>query len=158
MPNWCHNIATFSHNDTSLMEKLVNAVNLNQLLSEFIPFPENDSELLQDWCTKNWGTKWELEDIKLTKNSDPYSITIEFYSAWSPPLGFYQVMRKKGYNIKAVYKEDGLMFVGQIIDDVHDYFEYTFETYMNLPPYILSFYENEIRENMKLHFCADDLQ
>jgi len=156
MPNWCHNIVTFSHNDSSLMERLVKAVDMNKLLREFIHIPD-DSELLQDWCVKNWGTKWEIEDIKLTINSDN-SITIEFYSAWSPPLGFYRVMREKGYNISAVYKEDGMMFVGQIIDDNHDYFEYTFETFMNLPPYILSFYEKDIRENMNLHFCADDLQ
>lgn len=156
MPNWCHNIATFSHNDTSLMERLTKAVDMNQLLSEFIPIPD-DLELLQCWCTKNWGTKWEIEDIKLTVNSDN-SITIEFYSAWSPPLGFYRVMRQKGYSIRAVYKEDGMMFVGQIIDDDHEHFEYTVETFMNLPPYILSFYEKEIRENMKMHFCADDLR
>ena len=158
MPNWCHNIATFSHNDSSLMERLTKAVDMNQLLCEFIPFPEKDSELIQDWCTKNWGTKWEIEDIKLTINSDANSITIDFYSAWSPPLGFYRVMRKEGYNIRAVYKEDGMMFVGQIIDDDHEHFEYTVEAYMNLPPYILSFYEKEIRENMKMHFCADDLR
>ena len=42
----------------------------------------------QDWCVKNWGTKWNVEedvDIVYDKNIDEYDIS--FQTAWSVPTG-----------------------------------------------------------------------
>lgn len=41
-----------------------------------------------DWCVKNWGTKWNVEedvDIVYDKNIDEYDIS--FQTAWSVPTG-----------------------------------------------------------------------
>lgn len=41
-----------------------------------------------DWCVKNWGTKWNVEedvDIVYDKNIDEYDIS--FQTAWSVPKG-----------------------------------------------------------------------
>ncbi len=46
-----------------------------------------------DWCSKNWGTKWNAygidqgggyESIERTDNS----LTLRFQTAWSPPMGW----------------------------------------------------------------------
>lgn len=40
-----------------------------------------------DWCTKNWGTKWNAYSQKLIED-EPGRLCLVFETAWSPPYGW----------------------------------------------------------------------
>ena len=155
MPNWCHNIALFRHNDLAMMEKLKHGASTNELLNEFIPRP-NDEQIWHEWCVDNWGTKLDADIMKYTLKPDGY-YEISFRSAWSPPIPFYETMIKFGFSIKAVYKETGIMFIGQFVEGIHSHFNLDYETYMILPEFILSYYKENIEDEKELPVCHDDL-
>lgn len=52
-------------------------------------FPDNSL----DWCTKNWGTKWNAYGIdkggryQSIERADD-SLTLRFQTAWGPPMGW----------------------------------------------------------------------
>jgi hypothetical protein len=80
-----------------------------------------------DWCVAEWGTKWDVgcgrhwDRVKLKRVAT--EVTLEFDSAWSPPIGFYQKMHDDlGFSITAYYMEGGVGFCG-IWDDgqEHEY-------------------------------------
>lgn len=157
MPNWCHNIALFHHNDPVMMERLKHASYSNELLNEFIPMPENE-EIQDEWCAYKWGTKWDAVVLNIILKADGY-YEIFFKTAWSPPIPFYKFMINLGFSVKAVYKETGIYFIGQFVEGVHDHFslDYDKDTYKSLPKFILDYYQKEIEEEKELLFCPDDL-
>jgi len=141
MPNWCQNIAIFSHNEEKMMEKLKQGISKNNLLNEFIP-REDDKEDWYEWSLKNWGTKWEvnIERIKEDENG----IEISFESAWTPPINFYKTMVEMGFEVKAAYLEIDMLLVGEFINGEHKNFELKLENYENLPEFILRHYREDI--------------
>lgn len=90
MPNWCENVAVFSHDDPEQIKKLVTAFHGSGLMQEFYPCPqdlrdtiagalnpedpkyaehtrkvaENQATYGHDnwysWCVDHWGTKWDV--------------------------------------------------------------------------------------------------
>lgn len=157
MPNWCHNILILYHEDCEMIKKVKEAVEKEQLLNNFVPGLNNDNEN-DEWCIKKWCTKDESDIIEFTEQDNNTAI-IKFYTAWSPPIIFYDALTEKGFDTKAVYKEEGMMFIGQYINGDQQHFELNFETYKDyLPEFILSFYEDELNFNKNLHFCTDDLK
>jgi len=141
MPNWCQNIAIFSHKDEKMMEKLKQGISKNNLLNEFIP-RDDGNEQWHEWSIENWGTKWEvnIEKVKEQEND----IEVSFESAWSPPLNFYKTMMEMGFEIKAAYLEIDMLLVGEFINGEHKHFKLCFETYEDLPEFILSYYREDI--------------
>lgn len=136
MPNWCSNVVEISHEDSAMMDRVVESK--DGLLQEFIPCPKSllktvaghhsdkrkqrrlerteRRNLLRygfknwyDWRLANWGTKWDIEAE--IEEGDGY-ITLHFDSAWSPPLEAYDTLRDMGFYIKAYYCEPGVSFAG----------------------------------------------
>ena len=153
MPNWCHNIASFHHNDTIMIQKLLHGAE-HGLLQEFIPHQKHHNP---NWCVENWGTKWEAKDTTINKK-DTNTIELSFNTAWSPPINFYKTMINNGFEIKAVYKESGLMFIGQFINGDDEIFLLDYDNFMKLPQFILHHYKKEIIEEKEFRFCSDDLK
>lgn len=89
MPNWCSNSVKFSHSDTAMIQRVVEAYNKGELMGSFFPCPEElrnttsgfysdpteqaklnaqqAANLLKygyatwyDWMVANWGTKWDV--------------------------------------------------------------------------------------------------
>ena len=62
---------------------------INELGKQYVENIKNyNSPQWYDWCVKNWGTKWNVEedfDIVYDKNIDEYDIS--FQTAWSVPTG-----------------------------------------------------------------------
>lgn len=137
MPNWCSNIATLRHNDTTVIDKIEQA---DGVLQALIPCPEellNDElttwghgdeekqrdqlrqEMIRkygyqswyDWNIANWGTKWDLSDVTKTRIDDN-TIQLNFDSAWSPPTEAYERLQEEGFEILAYYYEPGMCFAG----------------------------------------------
>ena len=135
MPNWCENKTTFTHNDSKEIERLKNAIENDKFFSEFFPMPteykgvqspNNDKVLAKhltkkygypswyEWCIANWGVKWEIskEDIEIFKQRNQNTLKIQFNSAWSPPIEFYEKMDKLGFIISAKYAEPAMGIEG----------------------------------------------
>lgn len=145
MPNWCDNIVTFAHSgNTQLLERITDAVEKSNLLNELYPLPEalketrspvspkNDNDIAvnlslraslgadnwYDWCTHNWGTKWDISDGTML-DSSPNEVEAEFQTAWTPPVSFYEhVEETTGVKVTAYYSELGCDFLGRYKDGV----------------------------------------
>ena len=163
MPNWCQNVATFSHTDPAMMEKLDEAINNNQLFNTFFPTPFelNDSrahswgghfakeqdqlrETLRqkygyengnDWRNGEWGTKWDACELCRRDDCDDKSVTVQFDTAWSPPTNFYDKMVDIGFTVNALYYEGGCCFCGRYDDSGDTYYQWNdIETAMKTIP------------------------
>jgi hypothetical protein len=78
-----------------------------------------------DFCTNEWGTKWDIEPydaIDYDDQRDGCSITFGFDSAWAPPLGVYRALEEQGYTVSAYYYEGGMNYCGKYEDGDDDYY------------------------------------
>ena len=73
-----------------------------------------------DYSLGEWGTKWDVgynPDWKNKPyNETPNSFTVDFESAWSPPVNAYDKLFLAGFDIEAYYLEGGMGFCGQFIN------------------------------------------
>jgi hypothetical protein len=125
MPNWCLNTVTFDHANPKMMKKLVDAWNDGEFFQTMIPIPESAKEDWHSWCVSNWGTKW---DVGRETKEPPVvlidgTLTLNFDTAWAPPIEFYEGLRDMGYKITAYYWEPGMCFAGSWKDGIDDYYE-----------------------------------
>lgn len=67
-----------------------------------------------DFCVAKWGTKWDCggdgDHIELEAGQD--NTTLCFDSAWAPPIGVYEALVERGYEVRAYYYEPGMAFAG----------------------------------------------
>jgi hypothetical protein len=154
MPNWCNNTVTISHEDPAMIERVRKAFNEGRLLDEFIPVPQElrdtvsghcgdgyAQELNQfkmelnlkyfgakdwyDFCVSNWGTKWDVgADGQEAIDNDNNTLSLNFESAWAPPVTAYEKLMEQGFKIIAYYYEPGMAFCGKWDDGADDYYEY----------------------------------
>jgi hypothetical protein len=73
-----------------------------------------------DFSVGEWGTKWDVGYNKDWDNKPydetPTSFTVNFTSAWSPPVNAYDKLFLAGFDIKAYYFEGGVGFCGQFLN------------------------------------------
>lgn len=112
MPNDCENKLRISHQDKNMIMRLINALNEEKFLEEFIPTPSEEVEKdWYNWRCENWGTKWDIYDMTFEVIRDD-TLYLSFYSAWSPPIEAYFTLIKMGFDINAWYYESGMCFCG----------------------------------------------
>lgn len=78
-----------------------------------------------DWRVSHWGTKWE---VGMDKDRENYAqvndagteLFVYFDSAWSPPTGVYEELRRQGFGIAAYYWESGMGFCGRFTTEYGD--------------------------------------
>jgi hypothetical protein len=119
MPNWCHNIATFTCPSKDIYDKLLFAIQNDNWFETFAPLGLDKEEFENGWdynvAVEKWGTKWSPCDLEiLTTDEENMIIEISCDTAWSPPNGVYKTMNKE-FNIvtEAVYEELGSEFFGR---------------------------------------------
>jgi hypothetical protein len=170
MPNWCNNTVEINHKDPAKMYALVEAINEGKFCNFAIPVPEslhivagsvgaqgspeqNELELKEqanleahgyknwwDFCTNEWGTKWDVDPydkIEYDDQHDKNGITFGFDSAWAPPTGVYEALMDQGYSVRAYYYEPGMAFAGihdENGDDCYDIGGMTSETVKDAIP------------------------
>lgn len=138
MPNWTVNCLELSHPDATRISALVAAFSNEKLLDYIEPLP--DGKWDYQWCIDNWGTKWDVGSSDGISDQTENSVSLNFDSAWSPPLEAYRKLVEQGYTVKAYYYEPGLAFVGKF--DNHSgeieeqYFEYGDENSDTVRDYI----------------------
>lgn len=140
MPNYCSNVLTLTHSDPDMIKKVVAALNTNALFQTFHPCPQELYDTISgsyadtakqaaleqqekdnvntygyanwyDWCISNWGTKWDTIGCEI-HSADTLSVHTGFYTAWAPPIQFYEKMMELGFEVKALYYELGIGFAG----------------------------------------------
>jgi hypothetical protein len=95
MPNICSNWIRVS-NCTSTLEYLAARPLTLDIIDKKPESPNtpSSSDWAEEWVDKHWGTRWingntsEECDVTWTREDDG-SLTARFFSAWSPPLAFY---------------------------------------------------------------------
>ena len=154
MPNWCNNYLVLEHDDPKMIERAQKAFADARLLEEFCPVPaslhivagrvgdpdeqkkleEDTARNLEvhgygnwyDYCVNEWGTKWDVggEGDQATVHS-PNSISMNFDSAWAPPIAAMEKFQDLGFKVKLVYWESGMCFCGLYDENGDDYYEYS---------------------------------
>lgn len=157
MPNWCSNSVTIRHDDYKMISRAKKAFREGRLLDEFVPVPTDlkDQETTTnygdadkqavadalraqclkkhgyqswyDFCVNEWGTKWDVGDEHGVLAESDHELTMDFESAWSPPIGAYDKMLDLGFDIVAFYYEPGVAFVGKYDNGDDDCYEYSGE-------------------------------
>jgi hypothetical protein len=79
-----------------------------------------------DYCVNEWGTKWDVggEGDQATVHS-PNSISMNFDSAWAPPIAAMEKFQDLGFRVKLVYWESGMCYCGLFDENGDDYLDYT---------------------------------
>lgn len=132
MPNWCANTLTLTHRNKNKLQEFCDAYNSGAVCNHYIPKPEGLGDGWWDWCIANWGTKWDFgkddysESAVVIDDGDGYYKTmIQFQTAWSPPIGFYNKLQKMKFMVYATYFEPGMAFCGIYDNGVDDCISYT---------------------------------
>jgi len=142
MPNWCNNKATLKHKDPAMLVRAQEAFDNGKLLNEFIPIPEElrnttsgflgngTDEQIQleakqkankekygyiDWyefANAKWGTKWDIGGTDTESTLEGDTLTLDFDSAWCPPVEGYDALAALGFEIEAYFYEGGCAFCG----------------------------------------------
>lgn len=112
MPNWCMNSLVIEHDDPKEIARFVKAFQDDRTCAEFLPMP--DGEDWYDWCVSKWGTKWDFGSYGAPCEPEtPTKFYCSFSTAWAPPLGLYEELKRKGFRVDASYFEPGMAFCGQ---------------------------------------------
>jgi hypothetical protein len=111
MPNWCTNEVTI-YADEAVITKIANAADNNELLK----FAKDYDEWDFDSFVETYGTKWEPSIDSINYGNG--WITLNFLSAWAPPIEAYNlIMAMEGVDsIEATYIEEGMDFCGTYVD------------------------------------------
>lgn len=150
MPNWCENFLT-ANGPKEEIEKFSEKVSQvpsyysgtvfepesNEVpfyFSGHVPIPQEvveGKEEWNDWCVKNWGTKWDAcecqpPEIMTTENISSFSV--DFLTAWSPPIKWLEKVAKEHPNIEFEihYTEHGMGFTGKAIGKEGEVFDECF--------------------------------
>ena len=79
-----------------------------------------------DYCVNEWGTKWDVGgDGDQSTVHSPNSISMNFDSAWAPPVPAMEKFQDLGFKVKLIYWESGMCFCGLFDENGDDYYEYT---------------------------------
>ena len=150
MPNWCNNSLTLKHTDPAMIKRAFDALEKGAFLNEFVPIPESlhivagrvgdgiEQEALEaqeklneaqhgyknwyDFCSNEWGTKWDVGDEGSQTLVNENELTTYFDSAWSPPTGAYAKLQDLGFEVEAYYYESGMCFAGIYDENGDDFY------------------------------------
>ena len=119
MPNHTDNRVILSHADSQKIDDIYNVMNTDDasLLQHIIPMNEAllDGGDWYEWRLDNWGTKWDIYETHCNR-IDANTLSMTFYTAWSPPIPVYDKLTDMGYEIDAKYLDEGWMYVGEYVD------------------------------------------
>jgi len=157
MPNWCSNGVRIRHNDPMKIKLLKDACLEEGFCNFAIPVPQDLRDTTAGWsgdpvkqaaneekeknnlrefgyknwydfCTSEWGTKWDVQFDGCEVSDDGLELTGSFDSAWAPPIGVYDALVNEGYEVEAYYYEPGMCFVGKYDNGCDDCYEFGGET------------------------------
>jgi len=111
MPNWCSNSVNIYHDDLGAILAIKEAFARGDLCETFLPIKHVPADQQYDVAINTWGTKWDVKGDSV--GDQGHYIYLVFESAWTPPLGLYNELVRRGYVVYGTYFEPGVGFVGQ---------------------------------------------
>lgn len=65
-----------------------------------------------EWSCKNWGTKWNVDQVSLSPANDGASLQCGFETAWSPPTPVVETLASRFPQVTIIhcYAEEGVGF------------------------------------------------
>ena len=119
MPNHTDNRVTLSHADSQQIDAIYNVMNTDdtELLNHIIPMPpeEEIASGWYEWRLDNWGTKWDIYETHCNR-IDANTLSMTFYTAWSPPIPVFDKLVDMGFEVNARYLDEGWMYIGEYVD------------------------------------------
>ena len=121
MPNHTDNRVILSHDDSQQIDMIYNVMNTEgtELCHHLIPEPRDDENEptsgWYDWRLENWGTKWDVYNVHMTRMGDN-TLVMSFDTAWSPPIPVFDKMVDMGYKVTARYLDEGWGYIGEYND------------------------------------------
>ena len=116
MPNHTDNRVILSHADSQKIDDIYNVMNTDDasLLQHIIPMNESllDGGDWYEWRLDNWGTKWDIYETHCTR-IDANTLSMTFYTAWSPPIPVFDKLVDMGFEVNARYLDEGWMYIGE---------------------------------------------
>ena len=178
MPNWCSNGVRIRHSDPMKIKLLKDACLEEGFCNFAIPVPtaltetmagsfgdsDKQAELERktaenvakygygnwyDFCTNQWGTKWDVQFDSCEVSDDGLELTGSFESAWAPPTGCYEALVDEGYDVIGYYHEPGMAYVGKYDNGCDDCFEYGGESSATV--------RDTIGEDLDDYFCISEM-
>ena len=155
MPNWCNNYLELTHDDPEMITRAQKAFADGRLLDEFVPVPkslhivagrvggDDNPEQIKleedtarniathgygnwyDFAVNEWGTKWDVGGDCMVQLDGPNHISMNFDSAWAPPIAAMEKFMDLGFRVKLIYWESGMCFCGLFDENGDDYYDYT---------------------------------
>lgn len=125
MPNWCDNNIGLTHSDSSKIDELeatLSGVD-KELFNHLRPRPKDQDENWYDWQCENWGTKWDAS-INDWNRDGANGIWISCSTPWHPPIALYEFLIEEGWEVDALYNEQGMGYCGTWKSGVDDMYEY----------------------------------
>ena len=140
MPNWCDNSLMIKGNKESIAKitELLKSIEGKEtgMFQTLVGIDDSGEGHMKDKLQLNkngWGTKWDVYGNQIEPSYDDVLICIYgFQTAWSPPVGFCQMLSKQyGVKCELQYEEPGNDFCGKTIvedgeivdEDDYDYRE-----------------------------------
>ena len=135
MPNWCTNRVEVFDTEENI-KKFKEYVSSEDSLFSFHkikPLPEELADTTSpsgepnvdlinkygvdnwyDWCTNNWGVKWDVAEVELEEGED--YLTYNFDTPWGPPEEIYTILNAEfpDMNISWFYDEPGMQMAGYL--------------------------------------------
>jgi len=91
----------------------------NSLFESLVGIDDSGEGHMKDRFQLNvngWGTKWDVQGNEINPSYGETSIELSFDTAWSPPVGFCQMLTKLyGVKCELQYEEPGNDFYGKSI-------------------------------------------
>lgn len=142
MPNWCLNSVRITNPDPNMITRAEKAFAAGEFFNEFAPVPRDLKETVEGYmgdgeeqreleikqaynlknygyktwyafCVNEWGTKWDVGSADEVTKEDDNTLSLNFESAWSPPIQFYDKLKDYGFEVSAYFYEPGMGFCGR---------------------------------------------
>ena len=151
MPNHCYQ-SVFIKGPRDMVRELYFNLDRKRVLSPrfcdvVVPMPLDQAGNSGEWCNKNWGTKWDVAEVKIdelykfslehgsygelfAESDKEYPIPVAWFSfkcwtAWAPPVPVWDKLHAMGIEVEADYEDEGLMFKGEYMHGVDSSWEPT---------------------------------
>ena len=172
MPNWTTNYVTLRHFSTKKIKALKEELKKDdpKILNHLRPQPDNifrgnlgDKEREEcikkgipnwyDWNCENWGTKWDSCNVEFMDET-ANTVDIQFETAWSPPIQWFNYIYSQGWRVHARYRDEGDQFVGVYENGKDTYVDDPISVYINrdAPQWLIDEWEYEFIGDL---WCSD---
>jgi hypothetical protein len=87
-----------SHDEVTMIDRLIAAHQEWRLLDEFVPCPGVLRPV--DWDTDQWGTIGDIDGISMPRRIDAHTVALCFHTSLAPPIPVLDRMVQLGYRIE----------------------------------------------------------